>query len=1745
MRHSSFATAKGLTLAAAMFVVPVLIPAMLFAQAPAGIHILELSRSANSVTMEVTLPPPAFDTVGSHVHLRPIQDEIYSADPLAEIAIPIRASRSASAVVLSHKDEIIAVNNLLLSNTLFKDIAATGKPGASVVRTASVPAIHHGIGYASLSYIGHMRAADISRLAIGILDPAGANSIRAARTIVLKITDPNGLSTMPLTDLNEPFEVSNSVFKSRLAMSAGKGMRSLSDSDIQQFSGIQADDGNVYRMYIRQNGIYHITFNDLKNFGIDPTMIDPSTLRIINKGQQVAVYVSDQHNDGHFHPDDYIEFYGQEERYPGPGTQGDFYYDPDTKNNIYYLVWGTHYSPIPLGGLKRMVEESGEIRTANRSPYPRNSFYVDLQDSSFYTTQHVEQNNVHDPLDVTDIDERSDLTDHDFMAIVSTGGIYPSSYTVNTVVPFPDVRAGRPANIRVALHGISNFLPGSTDPKGNELPNVPNEDDCMVAINQQDILHGIWGGQTLKFLSTDTPAQVVSYIPPDRLFGVQQGDTSGGIDPLAITFTQQKQTNVPGCRFGINWVNIGYDRMYYAYQNVLDFHAPPYCTPGLYQFTLQNFDQTDISVYRIGVSKITNIVITSNPNVARSTKAIFQVTIAGPSDEFIAVVDSTKLKPYKYEKDDFLNLHSPANQGAYVIITNRDHLPKGNNGNRTPVEDLADYRASHNHVTTKVIDVANIYDEFSYGSASPNAIKAFLSYAYHYWQDPPKYVLLVGVTHRGTDDSLPYYPPDQVPAPFIQAYLEGDVAADAWYTMLDGNDLIPDLLLGRLASQDIATDAEYVAKVEAYEADQTSPGDWKDRALFIGAGPSFDTDIDRILDNELPSRVSVLRESTIPTSPYHGAPHTLFDYVNNGLGLVAYFGHGGADIWDDPINDSSGGGPFLTNDEVGGFQNQGRWPVILSMTCFTATYDGSGLLGILNSLQNLPNAGSIAALGTTSYGWEQNDARLASAVIPHIYDSVGGPLAEKIMDGKIDYILQALPGDLIPPTLMYAYHFLGDPLLPAFPPTDHVSLAVSNRVIQPGGSVTLSGTTTIQQGTAHIELANEYHSPLVPAFSVDNIPVTNGTFSQTVTLPATAMPYGTFRAIVYDKSSDRYAATGEDVTITNSRVTELDFEPKPLAAGVPLDFSAAVQTPNAITSVTAYVNLYRQNPGGFVTMVPLAPVAMALQGDRYHVLIPASAMNNGDKVVAHVVLVAPPDSVISDSLSIIVGAASDPAAIPDMAHRALSGRFVSTSQGLAWQERVYNWGSSPMYVGSASLLNVGSVVPVRVGFEPISNIPPHGDSLITMPIKDSTLDSATLVCAVSPIPQPAPLNLRDSIVTNDTTLPLRIPFGAAAYRGSVGTTMDGSNPATIRFSHGEAVLTLPAGAESNVASDVIRLSRQYTTLVTSQPDIHFLPMYSDSGKKYTSLRIVSDSLGAIPLVVSKQSPATLSVTLNLNDSLIRLHQNDSLYLYRLDDRSKLWTILSTTRPAQNQLTAQITNLGTFAIAYNTDIRPPLVDMTVEGQVFTNNGEVPPQPHIDAIMQDANGIDVTPGKTIVKIDNRVLLPSEFTVLDSSRTLTTVNLTMSPTLSAGTHTITVQATDDNGKTNSPPAELDVRVSNSFGVDLLGSYPNPFTRDYMFIAYQIRGIAAAQSVSLDIYTVAGRRIRTMSYPNDDPTRTYGFLKGGTGTPTSLGYHEVWWDGRDDGGSEVANGVYFYRLTVSTPASSVEVKGKFARLR
>jgi flagellar hook assembly protein FlgD len=70
---------------------------------------------------------------------------------------------------------------------------------------------------------------------------------------------------------------------------------------------------------------------------------------------------------------------------------------------------------------------------------------------------------------------------------------------------------------------------------------------------------------------------------------------------------------------------------------------------------------------------------------------------------------------------------------------------------------------------------------------------------------------------------------------------------------------------------------------------------------------------------------------------------------------------------------------------------------------------------------------------------------------------------------------------------------------------------------------------------------------------------------------------------------------------------------------------------------------------------------------------------------------------------------------------------------------------------------------------------------------------------------------------------------------------------------------------------------------------------------------------------------------------------------------------------------------------------------------------------------------------------------------------------------------------------------------------NYPNPFN-PITSVAF---GLPTAGQVRLNIYNVLGQQVRTL-----------------VDEYMVAGYHEVSWNGRDDGGQAVSSGVYFYRL-------------------
>lgn len=96
----------------------------------------------------------------------------------------------------------------------------------------------------------------------------------------------------------------------------------------------------------------------------------------------------------------------------------------------------------------------------------------------------------------------------------------------------------------------------------------------------------------------------------------------------------------------------------------------------------------------------------------------------------------------------------------------------------------------------------------------------------------------------------------------------------------------------------------------------------------------------------------------------------------------------------------------------------------------------------------------------------------------------------------------------------------------------------------------------------------------------------------------------------------------------------------------------------------------------------------------------------------------------------------------------------------------------------------------------------------------------------------------------------------------------------------------------------------------------------------------------------------------------------------------------------------------------------------------------------------------------------------------------------------------------ETNFDTLKYSVLVSDEFFVKDLYNYPNPTKGNTSFM-FTLAGNNVTYC-KIKIFTAAGRLIKTIN------------------TTAKIGYNQVFWDGRDDDGDALANGVYFYKLIV-----------------
>ena len=194
-------------------------------------------------------------------------------------------------------------------------------------------------------------------------------------------------------------------------------------------------------------------------------------------------------------------------------------------------------------------------------------------------------------------------------------------------------------------------------------------------------------------------------------------------------------------------------------------------------------------------------------------------------------LSSAPLLPDAAEMASGRNLSDPALGADLLIITHPDFHPDGQD------QVWLDYLARREaQMQVQVVDIQDVYDNFSDGIMDPTAIRTFLQAAAANWAPVPKYVLLIGDSSWDyknylQDPTFKSWVPTMMFEDLGDSTYMGRYPSDAWYADVHG-DGFPDMAVGRLPARSYDQFAAMLTKIMAYE-DQALSGTWYKTGLFV------------------------------------------------------------------------------------------------------------------------------------------------------------------------------------------------------------------------------------------------------------------------------------------------------------------------------------------------------------------------------------------------------------------------------------------------------------------------------------------------------------------------------------------------------------------------------------------------------------------------------------------------------------------------------------------------------------------------------------------------------------------------------------------------------------------------------------------------------------------------------------------------------------------------------------------------
>jgi len=328
---------------------------------------------------------------------------------------------------------------------------------------------------------------------------------------------------------------------------------------------------------------------------------------------------------------------------------------------------------------------------------------------------------------------------------------------------------------------------------------------------------------------------------------------------------------------------------------------------------------------------------------------------------------------------------------------------------------LAAHRAEQG-LETRVVNVADVYDRFGFGEASPAAIRAFLRYAHLAWERPPRYVVMAG---NGTFDYRDVLARGDnfIPMELVQTAF-GLAVSDAFYADVLDDDGRPELAVGRLPALSAADLAAIVGKLVAFEsalatewardlvllADQPDDGgNFPQDSDDIGALLTAPWTIDRIYADEL---------------GYDLAKTSLREAFTEGARVISYLGHGGFDRL------SRAG--LLTSAQVPDMTNAERLPILFAGTCVAGEAGQPGRDCLAETLIRHPGGGCVAVWAPSTLAHNAQSRVLGARFLTALFQQENPRLGDAML-AAVQGLLQTEPDAVLARQAAAAYNLLGDP----------------------------------------------------------------------------------------------------------------------------------------------------------------------------------------------------------------------------------------------------------------------------------------------------------------------------------------------------------------------------------------------------------------------------------------------------------------------------------------------------------------------------------------------------------------------------------------------------------------------------------------------------------------------------------------------------------------------------------------------